>query len=307
MGPRSVQRQRDAYAEGLPVPMATHRRRAPRALAVLGVMVILLLPAPSAAATADRSRRHTRPSDRGPGRHARLDRDARARGRGARGGGHQREAVPARHVVRAHRRTGTRTADRAGHRAHRGAARRACPPAVRLVDAGVRGAHDRSQAAALRADPSVASVVPDAPASIAVDSIPLGIERIGATDGITAGEDADIDVAVIDTGVGPVGGPAGAPRAGHPGRHRLPAGAGGPYRDAGSFADGHGHGTHVAGTIAARANGVGVVGVAPGARIWAVRVFDWQRRAAPPPRSSAASSGSPDGSPSTPAGPWSST
>ena len=36
--------------------------------------------------------------------------------------------------------------------------------------------------------------------------------------------------------------------------------------------DDHYHGTHVAGTIARLDNGVGVVGVAPGARIWAVKV-----------------------------------
>jgi subtilisin family serine protease len=131
-----------------------------------------------------------------------------------------------------------------------------------------------SQAAVLRDDPSVASVVPDAPASIAADSVPLGIERIDATEGIVTGEDVDIDVAVIDTGVGPVGGPAGSPeldiRGGTDCRPRRST----PRKDAGSYADGHGHGTHVAGTIAARANGAGIVGVAPGARIWAVRVFD---------------------------------
>ncbi|MGH3352536.1 MAG: S8 family serine peptidase [Nocardioides sp.] len=38
--------------------------------------------------------------------------------------------------------------------------------------------------------------------------------------------------------------------------------------------DGHGHGSHVAGTIAALDNGSGVVGVAPGARLWSVRVLD---------------------------------
>lgn len=42
---------------------------------------------------------------------------------------------------------------------------------------------------------------------------------------------------------------------------------------AGDLGDGCGHGTHVAGTIAAAADGFGLVGVAPGARIHSVRVF----------------------------------
>ena len=40
------------------------------------------------------------------------------------------------------------------------------------------------------------------------------------------------------------------------------------------FTDGDGHGTHVAGTIAALANGEGVVGVAPGAEVISLKVFD---------------------------------
>jgi subtilisin family serine protease len=36
----------------------------------------------------------------------------------------------------------------------------------------------------------------------------------------------------------------------------------------------NGHGTHVSGTIAAKINGIGVVGVAPGAKVVAVRVLD---------------------------------
>jgi serine protease len=38
--------------------------------------------------------------------------------------------------------------------------------------------------------------------------------------------------------------------------------------------DGHGHGTHCSGTIAAARNGRGVVDVAPDAEIYTVRVFD---------------------------------
>ena len=41
-----------------------------------------------------------------------------------------------------------------------------------------------------------------------------------------------------------------------------------------SFDDGNGHGTHVAGTVAAKDNGAGVVGVAPGTPLYAVRVLD---------------------------------
>jgi hypothetical protein len=42
----------------------------------------------------------------------------------------------------------------------------------------------------------------------------------------------------------------------------------------GAFTDGNGHGSHVAGTIAALANGKGVVGVAPGAQVVSLKVFD---------------------------------
>ena len=40
-----------------------------------------------------------------------------------------------------------------------------------------------------------------------------------------------------------------------------------------AFTDGNGHGTHVAGTIAALANGIGVVGVAPGAEVISLKLI----------------------------------
>lgn len=45
-------------------------------------------------------------------------------------------------------------------------------------------------------------------------------------------------------------------------------------RDSKSLDDGHGHGSHVAGTIAALNNNVGVIGVAPGATVIPVKVLD---------------------------------
>ncbi|CAG0911367.1 unnamed protein product, partial [Cyprideis torosa] len=42
----------------------------------------------------------------------------------------------------------------------------------------------------------------------------------------------------------------------------------------GNADDDNGHGTHVAGIIGALDNDLGIVGVAPGARLWAVKVLD---------------------------------
>lgn len=130
-------------------------------------------------------------------------------------------------------------------------------------------------AVALARNPQVAYVEADAEVSIAAQEVPTGIKRIFA-DGnanldINATDDyrVDVDVAVIDTGVdfqhpdlNVVGG--------------VNCAGGGPF--SGSCASGgdddHYHGTHVAGTIGALDNGIGVVGVAPGARIWAVKVLN---------------------------------
>ena len=58
--------------------------------------------------------------------------------------------------------------------------------------------------------------------------------------------------------------------------------------------DNNGHGTHVAGTIGAKNNGAGVVGVAPGAKLYAVKVLNAQEAGAsrerPAAKSAAAAS-----------------
>lgn len=96
--------------------------------------------------------------------------------------------------------------------------------------------------------------------------IPTGIRRIAADQNSQAdiqgdGGAIDVDVAVLDSGI-----------AAHP---DLTI-AGGKACTGEGTADGDGHGTHVAGTIGALDNSFGVVGVAPGARLYAVKVLDNQ-------------------------------
>ena len=145
--------------------------------------------------------------------------------------------------------------------------------AKQVYESAIRGyAADMSSAAAARlarrAD--VVSVEPDRFVSIAAKPsrgpatpapaqvVPLGLARIGA---VRTGV-VDVDVAVIDTGI-----------AAHTdltivgGYNCLSA-------SRGAYGDANGHGTHVAGTIGAKDNPTGVIGVAPGARLHAVRVLD---------------------------------
>jgi hypothetical protein len=176
-----------------------------------------------------------------------------------------------------------RVSNRVGRERMRQRAARTRAVTNRLVrDYGVRARHRYTsaisgfsarltarEAASLTRDTQVAAVRPARRFRLAAEILPPGVRRVKAAPVSSPTPDVDVDVAIIDTGIGPVGG------------NELNI-AGGVNCAADGLAVDQwqdlyevGHGTHVAGTIGARdGNGVGVVGVAPGARLWAVRVFD---------------------------------
>ena len=126
----------------------------------------------------------------------------------------------------------------------------------------------RAQRKALAADPSVIAIVPDERIEKAAQTIPTGVRRIStrasslaAIDGVDTRVDAD--VAIVDTGID----------ATHPDLN-VAGGYNCSTSDRNAWRDVDAHGTHVAGTVGARDNGIGVVGVAPGVRLWAVKILN---------------------------------
>jgi len=140
--------------------------------------------------------------------------------------------------------------------------------ALRAYAANVSPAEERH----LASDPQVVAIVPDeritGPDVLAGQTVPTGVDRIFGRQSATVstgGLDGrvDADVAIYDTGIDPT--------------HTDLVVAGGyncTSSNRESWIDQHGHGTHVAGTVGARDNDDGVVGVAPGVRLWAVRILD---------------------------------
>ena len=119
----------------------------------------------------------------------------------------------------------------------------------------------------LRANPLVASIQADRPIRGTAQYVPYGITRVHADVSKTASIDAvdppriDVNVAVLDTGV-------------DTGHDDLNVAGGYSCAKGRSYDDHYGHGTHAAGTIGALDDRRGVVGVAPGARIFGVKVLD---------------------------------
>jgi subtilisin len=126
-----------------------------------------------------------------------------------------------------------------------------------------------SVAATLADDPRVRSVEPDRVVHATVQSTPTGVDRVEADKSPTAAIDGvdtrvNADVAVIDTGIAP----------NHPDLNVYRTGGKNCWLPILPPSDYNGHGTHVAGTIGALDNGTGVVGTAPGVRLWPVQVLN---------------------------------
>lgn len=115
---------------------------------------------------------------------------------------------------------------------------------------------------AIRRDRRVDYIEPDGAVQATAQNLPWGVDRVDADRSSTLagngrGMVSRVHAYVIDTGI-----------YAHPDLNVVKHVnyAGGPNRDC------HGHGTHVAGTLAAKDNRSAIVGVAPGARLTGVKV-----------------------------------
>ena len=124
----------------------------------------------------------------------------------------------------------------------------------------------------IKNNPAVEEVYNDAIVTIQAQVLPNDVNRVDADMSPTRSGDGtgsvNADIGILDTGV----------QVDHPDLNVFkcvsfvanPT----PGTPLPTCTDGHGHGTHVAGTAAAKDNDMGVVGKAPGARIWAIKVLD---------------------------------
>lgn len=95
-------------------------------------------------------------------------------------------------------------------------------------------------------------------------TVPFGIDLVRAREVWPVTRGQGINVVVIDTGIDYK----------HPELASVYAGGYNSYDPANPPMDDNNHGTHVSGTIAAADNNVGVVGVAPGVKLWSVKVLN---------------------------------
>lgn len=102
------------------------------------------------------------------------------------------------------------------------------------------------------------------PPGVDAAEVPWGINRVNAASAWAVTKGDGVKVAVIDTGID----------CNHPDLKANCAGGYNALDPKKPYMDDNEHGTHVAGTIAGVLDGKGVVGVAPKARLYAVKVLD---------------------------------
>ncbi|MBI5210682.1 MAG: S8 family peptidase [Elusimicrobia bacterium] len=142
-----------------------------------------------------------------------------------------------------------------------------------IVEEDVRVNWIQSEPMALRAMPLptmaafTGGLAKFTPFSAIKGEIPWGVKRVRAPAAWDVTEGKGVKVAVIDTGI----------KADHPDLNGQVVSGFNAITDSeadGAWTDDNGHGTHVAGTIAAKRDGKGVVGVAPQVKLYAVKVLD---------------------------------
>jgi subtilisin family serine protease len=130
---------------------------------------------------------------------------------------------------------------------------------------------DAHQKHDIAADPNVVAIVPDEVIQITAQVVPTGVSRINGRGkdvnrvnppSSASRTNVDADVAIVDTGIGP-----------HPDLN-IAGGYNCSTTDHSAWRDKESHGTHVAGTVGAINNDFGVVGVAPGVRVWGVKILN---------------------------------
>lgn len=125
---------------------------------------------------------------------------------------------------------------------------------------------NKGQLNRLRKNPNVESISPDPKRKLMAQTTPYGIDMVQASS-FAQSDTGARKVCIIDTGY----------NLGHPDLPDTNNGVTGEANNAyvGSWSnDGNGHGTHVAGTIAAYDNTQGVVGVYPGVSMHIVKIFN---------------------------------
>ena len=118
---------------------------------------------------------------------------------------------------------------------------------------------------AIQRNPNVEYIEQDMQVQAFAQLLPRGVNRVdGDLSSTVSGSGAgsvNVDIAILDTGI----------QISHPDLNVYRQKSLVSYTT--SANDDNGHGTHVAGIAAAKDNTIGVVGVAPGARLWAVKVL----------------------------------